>query len=175
MGTVMGKTVVVQQPAPVMMAPPVVAGPSMGEMIVGNVVGNVVGNAISNTIMPRGPSGTDQMLANQQRAEAPTSSAQCPPHDLILSKGEPPRRSIPGSERCLPDQGLGSPVESRALPFEVGSFPLIYSPPSGCSTSNGWQQWGHSCARVGAECVISCPPLREGRIACNRNCRFSDK
>merc|ERR1712084_73989 len=69
METVVNKTVVVQQPAPVMMAPPVIAGPSMGEMIVGNVVGNVVGNAISNTIMPRGPSGTDRMIENQQRQD----------------------------------------------------------------------------------------------------------
>merc|ERR1712060_466416 len=93
---------------------------------------------------------------------------------LILSKGEPPRRSIPGSERCLPDQGLGSPVESRARPFEVGTFPQIDSPPLGCFTSNSWQQWGHSCARVGAECMISGPPLRQGRLACNLDLSFSD-
>merc|ERR1712032_885122 len=80
-----------------------------------------------------------------------------------------------------------SPALNDAFPIQVvapsgvacpslrgGLFSTNYSPPLGCSTSNGWQQWGHACARVGAECVISGPPLREGGIACNRNCRFSD-
>jgi len=63
--TVVNKTVVVAPPAPVMVAPRVMMGPSVGDII----VGNVVSNAISNTIMPRGPTGTDQMLSNQQRQD----------------------------------------------------------------------------------------------------------
>jgi len=63
--TVVNKTVVVVPPAPVMVAPPVVMGPSVGDII----VGSVVSNAISNTMMPRVPTGTDQMLANQQRQD----------------------------------------------------------------------------------------------------------